>query len=72
MFVRYSGWSDKWNEWHDVTSHKILRLGTKTTRKQIEDRLKKKPLPAQNNQPLTPHSIHPAANSTAPHAPTKT
>ena len=38
VYVRYSGWSDKWNEWHDMSSPKILKLGTRTSRKQVEER----------------------------------
>ena len=44
-YVRYSGWSEKWNEWQDMSSPKILKLGTKTTRKQVEERAKRKPPP---------------------------
>ena len=52
VFVRYSGWSDRWNEWHDMSSPKIHRLGTKTSRKQVDERFKKgKP---QQQQPQPP------------------
>ena len=50
VLVRYSGWSDKWNEWHDMSSTKILKLGTRTTRKQVEERAKRKPPQPPNTQ----------------------
>jgi len=38
VLVRYSRWSEKWDEWLDSSSPRLRKLGTKTSKLQVEQR----------------------------------
>ena len=43
VLLNYSGWSDKWNEWFDMSSPRIQCGGTKTSLQQVLDKGKRSP-----------------------------
>jgi len=38
VLIRYDGWSEKWDEWLEMSHPRIRSLGTQTTKDQLENR----------------------------------